>query len=208
MTWCLRTFILKQMVFAQRMGVAVYLSTVVAVDPAPAVGAASPKGTMRRAQNIRCVLVVATFSTNLHKCHLTTVGERHQKCGGGRRLSSVNQRQGYDWWGGSVSMCMLIFISFSRIWTSCCIEGRWPDSSLDQTGTSLSVISNAPVDMHWFSIILLKKNTIIQAYILFSWLQTQIPGACMPHKAKGSLPKMITPINNSLNIDRKEAMCL
>lgn len=35
-------------------------------------------------------------------------------------------------------MWTFIFISFSRICTSCCMEGRWPDSSLDQTGTSVN----------------------------------------------------------------------
>jgi len=54
----------------------------------------------------------------------------------GPRLHAVNQRQGYKRGCGSVSMWTFIFISFSRIWTSCCMEGRCPDSSLDQTGTS------------------------------------------------------------------------
>lgn len=34
-------------------------------------------------------------------------------------------------------MWTFIFISLSRICTSCCMEGRWPDSSLDHTGTSM-----------------------------------------------------------------------
>lgn len=72
-------------------------------------------------------------------------------------------RWGYDRWWGIDSMCTLSFISLSRICTSCCMEGRWPDSSLDHTGTSFKVISNAPVDIHWFSIMLLRKKTIIQA---------------------------------------------
>lgn len=33
-------------------------------------------------------------------------------------------------------------------------------------------------------------------------------GACMPKKAKGSLPTIIRPINTSLKTDRKDAMCL
>lgn len=66
----------------------------------------------------------------------------------GPRLQAVDLRQGYDRWCGSVSICTFIFISFSRIWTSCCMEGKWPDSNLDQTGTSFSVISKAPVDIH------------------------------------------------------------
>lgn len=33
-------------------------------------------------------------------------------------------------------------------------------------------------------------------------------GACMPKKAKGSLPTIIKPINTSLKTDRKDAMCL
>lgn len=105
-------------------------------------------------------------------------------------------------------MCTLSFISLSRICTSCCMEGRWPDSSLDHTGTSFKVISKAPVDMHWFSIMLLRKKTIMQAYTLFSWPHCQMLGACMPKKANGSLPTMIKPINTSLKTDRKDAMCL
>lgn len=78
-----------------------------------------------------------------------------------RRFSAAGW--GYDRWWGIDSMCTLSFISLSRICTSCCMEGRWPDSSLDHTGTSFKVISNAPVDIHWFSIMLLRKKTIIQA---------------------------------------------
>lgn len=47
-------------------------------------------------------------------------------------------RWGYDRWWGIDSMCTLSFISLSRICTSCCMEGRWPDSSLDHTGTSIT----------------------------------------------------------------------
>lgn len=43
---------------------------------------------------------------------------------------------------------------------------------------------------------------------LLPWPHSQIPGACIPKRANGSLPIIITPITNSLNIDRKEAMCL
>lgn len=43
---------------------------------------------------------------------------------------------GYDLWCGIGSMCTLSFISLSRICTSCCMDGRCPDSSLDHTGTS------------------------------------------------------------------------
>lgn len=51
-----------------------------------------------------------------------------------RSFSAV--RWGYDRWWGIDSMCTLSFISLSRICTSCCMEGRWPDSNLDHTGTS------------------------------------------------------------------------
>lgn len=105
-------------------------------------------------------------------------------------------------------MCALSFISFSRICTSCCMEGRCPDCSFDHTGTSLSVISKAPVDIHWFSIMLLRKNTIMQAYILFSRAQSQIPGVSMLKYVKGSLPRIIKPITASLKTERKEATCL
>jgi hypothetical protein len=54
---------------------------------------------------------------------------------------------GCDRWCGSECMCALSFISSSRIWTRCCVDGRWPDSSWDHTGTSFTVISNAPVDI-------------------------------------------------------------
>lgn len=43
---------------------------------------------------------------------------------------------------------------------------------------------------------------------LFSWPHCQMLGACMPKKAKGSLPTIIKPINTSLKTDRKDAMCL
>lgn len=57
-----------------------YMATVVAVDPTPAsVGDASLQGTVRRTQNIGCALVVSTFRANLHKRHLTTVGELHHR---------------------------------------------------------------------------------------------------------------------------------
>lgn len=61
-----------------------------------------------------------------------------QCTGDWRRLtrSFSADRWGYDRWWGIDSMCTLSFISLSRICTSCCMEGRWPDSSLDHTGTS------------------------------------------------------------------------
>lgn len=43
---------------------------------------------------------------------------------------------------------------------------------------------------------------------LFPWPHSQMPGACIPRRAKGSLPTIISPITSSLNTDRKEAMCL
>lgn len=46
------------------------------------------------------------------------------------------------------------------------------------------------------------------SFTLFSWPHCQMLGACMPKKAKGSLPTMIKPINTSLKTDRKDAMCL
>lgn len=72
----------------------------------------------------------------------------------GRRLtrSFSADRWGYDRWWGIDSMCTLSFISLSRICTSCCMEGRWPDSSLDHTGTSTTKHRegrNAP--LHWQS---------------------------------------------------------
>jgi len=54
---------------------------------------------------------------------------------------------------------------FSMIWNISCGAGMRPVSSFDQIGTSLNVISNAPVDMSWPSIALLMKKIIIQAYI-------------------------------------------
>ncbi|KAG7264542.1 hypothetical protein CRUP_000586 [Coryphaenoides rupestris] len=53
----------------------------------------------------------------------------HSGVGGEASLGGVERC------GDSVSMCTFIFISFSRICTSCCMEGRCPDSSLDHTGT-------------------------------------------------------------------------
>lgn len=87
---------LNQMVIAQDMGCNhIYMATVVAVDPTPAsVGDASPRGTVRRTQNIGCALVVFTFRANLHKCHLTAVGELHHRtkrqCG--KNTKTINSK--------------------------------------------------------------------------------------------------------------------
>lgn len=43
---------------------------------------------------------------------------------------------------------------------------------------------------------------------LFPWPHSQMPGACIPKRANGSLPTIINPITTSLNIERKEATCL
>lgn len=76
----------------------------------------------------------------------------HQRTGTGdwRRLtrSFSADRWGYDRWWGIDSMCTLSFISLSRICTSCCMEGRWPDSSLDHTGTS-STEHGRKAPLHW-----------------------------------------------------------
>lgn len=54
---------LNQMVIVQEMGCNNYMATVVAVDPTPAsVGGASPRGTVRRTQNIGRALVESLLS--------------------------------------------------------------------------------------------------------------------------------------------------
>lgn len=53
------------------------------------------------------------------------------------------------------------------------------------------------------------RNRILKNRLtLFSWLQVQSRGGSMPRNVNGSLPTMISPIRNSLNVDRKEATCL
>jgi len=72
----------------------------------------------------------------------------------GRRLtrSFSADRWGYDRWWGIDSMCTLSFISLSRICTSCCMEGSWPDSSLDHTGTSTTKHrERRKASLHWWS---------------------------------------------------------
>lgn len=70
------------MAIAQEMSCShIYMATVVAMGPAPvSVGGASPRGVVRRTQKHRvCASRGSTFSANLHKRHLTTVGELHHK---------------------------------------------------------------------------------------------------------------------------------
>lgn len=59
-----------------------------------------------------------------------------------------------------------------------------------------------------------RKNAPIRTVLipgnltLFPWLHSHIPGACIPKRANGSLPMIISPITSSLKTDRKEATCL
>lgn len=62
------------------------------------------------------------------------------------------------------------------IWNSSAGWGMRPVSSFDQTGTSFSEISNAPDCTSWPSRMLHRKNSIMQAYTLFSVHQTHQPG--------------------------------
>lgn len=103
-------------------------------------------------------------------------------------------------WGESPEVLNKIWLSI--IWNSSGGDGNFSVSSFDQTGTSLNIISNAPVDISWPSIVLLKKNTMMQAYILFCCIQWYTGGVGNPNDWKGFILASTIPINVSFRTPR------